>query len=215
MKNISMNSDEFILACWHGDLDAVKQWLATGGELEARSSWSGAGPLIARDPEVFRFLIEAGANPFPDDYGILGLQVWELCEENVNLLLSLGVSAKGECLSKNMEPDTGETPLHAAVGRPDNQWKRLRIVKSLLKHDADPNQAANVGIPSPCFWRNVKVVGETPLHRAGAYASKTIIKKLLDAGGDPKTLDARDETPQSWASRAWRDLDTIKLLEPL
>ena len=48
--------------------------------------------------------------------------------------------------------------------------------------------------------RDCRTKGETPLHRAAAFASDDTIQLLLDAGA---TVDARDvngDTPLGWAS---------------
>jgi hypothetical protein len=50
------------------------------------------------------------------------------------------------------------------------------------------------------FMRDCRTKGETPLHRAAAFASEETIQLLLDAGA---TVDARDvngDTPLGWAS---------------
>jgi len=201
-----MTEDDFILAAWHGDLWAVETYLAEGGALESRSSW-GAGPLIARDPEVFNYLLQRGADPFADYYP-LAAQVWEVCPENVETLLVLGVDPKGPPTGR----ESGETPLHMAVSKPDQQTARLRIVRALPHHGAEPNARAAVGVASECFQRDVKVVGETPIHRAAAYCSLEIVDALINAGADRSLRDARGESAQSWASRHWRDLAFVEHL---
>ena len=202
-----MTEDDFILAAWNGDLWGVEMFLAEGGSLEARSSW-GAGPLIARDPAVFNYLLQRGADPFAE-YRPLLTQVWEVCPDNVETLLSLGVNVHGEPTPAG---DSLETPLHLAVSKPGDQEARLRIVQALLRHGAEPNRRAGTDVVSSCFWRDVRVVGETPLHRAAAYCSHEIIDALLAAGADRGIRDARGESAQSWASRHWRELILVEHL---
>lgn len=96
-------------------------------------------------------------------------------------------------------PDTGETPLHAALcktGRPEFE----RIVKRLLAAGADPNRATKPGVETGSFMRDCRTKGETPLHRAAAFGSEQTIEILLAGGA---VIDARDihgDTPLSWAS---------------
>ena len=207
-----MTEDEFILAAWEGSLEKVEQWLGAGGNIEARSSWSKCGPLIARDPKVFRYLIDQGADPLAD-YAPLGSQVWEVCPDNVELLLELGADPSG--FADTSSPDfTGETALHSACSKPSDQAARLKMIKALIAHGAEVNAKARNGVPTGSFWRDVNVVGETPLHRAAAYCSEEIIDYLLSAGANRSLRDDRGESPQSWASRHWRDKDLVLKLAP-
>jgi hypothetical protein len=204
-----MTDDDFILAARNGDLWAVETFLAEGGDMEARSSW-GQGALVARDPQLFNYLLQRGADPFAD-YFPLATQVWEVCPKNVETLLALGVSAAG---GPAPAYDPPEGPLHMAVSRSDQQPERLRIVQALIRHGANPNRQAKVGVASNCFLKDVQVVGETPLHRAAAYCDAEIVEALLAAGGDTALRDARGESAQSWASRHWREPAFIDRLAP-
>lgn len=99
--------------------------------------------------------------------------------------------------------DTGETPLHSALckaGRPRFQ----RTVRLLLEHGADPNARTIPGVPTESFMRDIRTCGETPLHRAAAYADGEIIDLLLEAGADREARDAHGDSPLTWASRHLR-----------
>ena len=48
--------------------------------------------------------------------------------------------------------------------------------------------------------RDCRTYGETPLHRAAAFASEETIHLLLDAGGKLDAKDINGDTPLSWAS---------------
>ena len=91
---------------------------------------------------------------------------------------------------------------------------RHAVVKLLIEHGAKPNKCTIHGMPTSAFWRDVRTRGETPLHRAAAYASEETIKFLLDAGADKKLRDANGDSPQSWASWHWRPKPLIDLLDP-
>jgi ankyrin repeat protein len=91
---------------------------------------------------------------------------------------------------------------------------RYEIVKLLIAHGVDPNQRTIAGVPTGLFWRDVRTRGETPLHRAAAYASEETVKLLLDHGADKTIRDANGDSPQSWASWHWRPKSLIDLLDP-
>ncbi|MGY8767791.1 MAG: hypothetical protein ACKVH8_05065 [Pirellulales bacterium] len=84
----------------------------------------------------------------------------------------------------------------------------------MLEHGADPNLPTIAGIPTAAYWRDVRTRGETPLHRAAAFASKETIKLLLDSGADKSIRDANNDSPQSWGSWHWRDFEVVELLKP-
>jgi uncharacterized protein len=96
------------------------------------------------------------------------------------------------------ERDTGETPLHAALSshRAGQKW----VVKVLLDGRADPNLATNPSAESGAFMRDVRTRGETPLHRAAAFADEDTVRLLLDAGATIDAKDVNGDSPLSWAS---------------
>jgi len=108
-------------------------------------------------------------------------------------------------------PDTGETSLHNALtkaGRPHY----LFVLRALLENGADVNARTTPGAESDAFMRDVRTVGETPLHRAAAYGDEAMIQLLLDHGADKATRDANGESPISWASRHLRPGSILALL---
>jgi ankyrin repeat protein len=60
--------------------------------------------------------------------------------------------------------------------------------------------------------RDVRTKGETPLHRAAAFADADTIRLLLDAGADRERRDAHGDTPLSWASWHLRPGAVLALL---
>jgi ankyrin repeat protein len=126
---------------------------------------------------------------------------WQLCE----FLLESGADAN------HALPDTGETPLHAALCKRD-QPEFERVVRVLLASGADPNRPARAGAETGAFMRDVRTRGETPLHRAAAFGSEGCIRMLLDAGADPRLRDAHGDSPLSWASWHLRPRPILRLL---
>ena len=113
---------------------------------------------------------------------------WRLCQ----FLLENGADANVR------EPETGETPLHAALS--SHRASQNLVVRVLLHAGADPNIATKAGSETGAFMRDVRNRGETPLHRAAAFASEETIQLLLDAGAQIDAKDANGDSPLSWAS---------------
>jgi uncharacterized protein len=108
-------------------------------------------------------------------------------------------------------PDTGETPLHGALskaGRPHYGY----VVRLLLERGADVNARTIPGRDTEAFMRDVRTKGETPLHRAAAYADGETIALLLESGADREARDAHGDSPLSWASEHLRPGAILALL---
>jgi ankyrin repeat protein len=146
------------------------------------------------DVGTLRFLESRGASlqSLGDNLDLNGAAFhghWQLCE----FLLERGADPNRPM------PDTGETPLHSAVCKPNRPWMN-RVVAVLLAHRADPNLKTTPGIATGAFMRDCRTKGETSLHRAAAFGDEETVRSLLDAGGDRTARDAFGDTPLSWAS---------------
>lgn len=126
---------------------------------------------------------------------------WQLCQ----FLIEKGADPNHRL------PETGETALHAALSRA-NRLTAEAIVHVLLEAGADPGLAASSGIDTGCFMRDVRTRGETPLHRAAAFASEAVIRRLIEAGASREALDAHGDSPLSWASLHLRPAAILRLL---
>lgn len=109
------------------------------------------------------------------------------------------------------DPATGETPLHAALCRA-NRPAHGRIVRALLAAGADVHAATVPGAVLDSFMRDVRARGETPLHRAAAFADAETVAALLAAGADRTVRDAHGDTPLGWASWHLRPDAVLRLL---
>ncbi|MBY0423581.1 MAG: ankyrin repeat domain-containing protein, partial [Parvularculaceae bacterium] len=105
----------------------------------------------------------------------------------------------------------GETALHSALskaGRP----AYFHVVRLLIERGADVNARTTPGAVTGAFMRDVRTKGETPLHRAAAFADEETIAYLLANGADIAAEDAAGDTPLSWASWHLRPGTILRLL---
>ena len=126
---------------------------------------------------------------------------WQLCE----FLLDHGASVARAL------PDTGETPLHAALCS-DDRVRYDPVVRVLLAAGANPNAITLPGAETGGFMRDVRTRGETPLHRAAACGTAQTLQLLLDAGARREARDANGDTPLAWASWHCRPVEVLRLL---
>ncbi len=108
-------------------------------------------------------------------------------------------------------PDTGETPLHAALCK-SGRAEFDDILKILLDAGANPNVATKPDVETGAFMRDVRTKGETPLHRAAAFGSEKAIALLREKGAIIDARDANGDTPLTWASWHLRPRAILRLL---
>lgn len=126
---------------------------------------------------------------------------WKMCD----FLLAHGARADAA------NSETGETPLHNALAKAGRPYL-LYVVRLLVENGADINAKTTAGKESGAFMRDVRTKGETPLHRAAAYADSGIIEYLLANGADREARDAHGDSPLSWASQHLRPGSILSLL---
>jgi ankyrin repeat protein len=196
-------------ACVAGDVDAVQQLLDAGADPDSTDE-HGSGTLLSFHPEVLRRLLAGGADPDR-----------QTNENGATVLAGLAYVHQVECvrmlLEHGADPDrgraaSGETPLHHALAGQGGDSGA--VVRLLLDFGADPDARTIAGVVSHNFWRDVRTRGESPLHRAAAFASAETIGYLLTAGADPALLDANGDTPRAWASWHRRDWEIVAMLDP-
>lgn len=108
-------------------------------------------------------------------------------------------------------PDTNETPLHGALAKAGRPYY-FYAVKLLVEKGADVNAKTLPHIETGAFMRDVRTKGETPLHRAAAYADERTIEFLIQNGADKTAKDAHGDSPLSWASEHLRPGRILALL---
>ena len=126
---------------------------------------------------------------------------WKICDFLIN---------RGADVNYRVS-DTGETPLHNALAKAGRPYYYY-VVRILVEKGADVNAKTIPGRETGAFMRDVRTRGETPLHRAAAYADEKTIRLLIENGADIKNKDAHENTPLSWASEHLRPGKILGLL---
>jgi len=114
---------------------------------------------------------------------------WQLCQ----FLIEHGADVN------HHQPDTGETPLHAALCTA-NRLAHDLVMEVLLAHGANPNCVTKASAETGSFMRDCRTKAETPLHRAAAFGTEETIQLLLDAGASVDAKDMNGDSPLTWAS---------------
>jgi uncharacterized protein len=180
-----------------GRTDLVFEYLAEG---HAAHSVDADGVSLIQwcayygDVSAIKFLLANGEslNALGNNYGLDAACFhghWRLCQ----FLLERGADANRPL------PDTGETPLHAALCTTTRLAHNL-VMKVLLANGANPNCATKGNVETGGFMRDVRTKGEMPLHRAAAFGDEEAIQMLLDAGAVIDAKDMNGDSPLSWAS---------------
>lgn len=191
-----------------GRTDLVFDWIAAGGDPAA--TYDGASLLgwcsYYGDVSAIRLLQQNGASlhelgPEFDLNGAAYHGHWRLCE----YLIEQGANPNSTL------PDTGETPLHAALCG-FCSLDAERVVEVLLRASANVHAATIPNVETGGFMRDVRTRGETPLHRAAAYGTAAVIEMLIAAGAAIDARDAAGDSPLTWASWALRDATILHLL---
>jgi len=185
------------------DLLRLRGWrnLLNGGEIKPLQ-WF----VYYNDVTALKAVLEAGGDLTSLDLDReLGHAAFFGHWKVVDFLLAHGASPKAAL------PDTGETPLHAALSKAGRPYF-LRVVKLLVENGADVNARTVPGRETGAFMRDVRTKGETPLHRAAAYADAETIGYLISKGADREARDASGDSPLTWASEHLRPGAILALL---
>ncbi len=126
---------------------------------------------------------------------------WKVCDFLIN---------QGADVNYQVEK-TKETPLHNALTKAGRPYY-FYVVKLLVEKGANINATTAPGIETGAFMRDVRTKGETPLHRAAAYADETTISFLIENGADKRARDVNGDSPLSWASEHLRPGRILSLL---
>ncbi len=180
-----------------GQTDLVFDYLAAGHTANATDS---TGVSLIKwcayygDVSAIRFLLAKGESlkALGQNLDLNGAAFhghWQLCQ----FLIENGADANHPL------PDTGETPLHAALCKA-NSPAHHHVVRVLLIGGANPNCVSKEGAETDGFMRDCRTKAETPLHRAAAFSSEETIQLLLDAGARIEAKDMNGDSALTWAS---------------
>lgn len=201
--------DQFKDAAWNGDFDLVRKYVEAGGDVNACAS-NGVSALVTFDTAILEYLFQHGADPaiiWTDGNPAICFHAWEVSVESLKWFLDKDVSPN---LGHRY---TGENCLHSLTAKPTEPERRLEAICLLVERGAEVNARTGDGVITGNFMRDVRVVGETALHRAAAYQPQEIIEFLLAQGADKNLKDHRGESALSWASRHWRPREILQLLQ--
>jgi ankyrin repeat protein len=181
----------------NGRTDLVFDYLSEGHAVN--SADPNGVPLIKwcayyGDVSAIRFLLANGESleALGRDLGLNAAAFhghWRLCQ----FLIENGADVN------RAHPDTGETPLHAALCKTKSITHDL-VIKVLVANGADPNWVTKESVETGGFMRDCRTKGETPLHRAAAFGTEDTIQLLLDAGAKIDAKDMNGDSPLTWAS---------------
>lgn len=201
------NSTELRWAAFEGDRAKVRELIEAGADPNSTGD-CGSGTLLNFHPEVTAYLLANGATPDT-----------QVNEFGASVLAGLCYVNQFECvkllLENGADPNLGrkesqETPLHHGISNDAS----TELIALLIEHKADVNAKTLPGVYSFNFHGDTPTRGETPLHRAAAYASLETVKLLLDSGADRNTADANGNTPYHWAGWHRRTKELVQLLAP-
>jgi ankyrin repeat protein len=192
-----------------GRTDRVFEYLAAG---HAAKSTDPNGVSLIKwcayygDVSAIRFLIANGESlaSLGDNLDLNGAAFhghWRLCQFLIE---------KGADVNLPL-PDTGESPLHAALCKA-NSPAHHQVIKVLLAAGANPNCVTKPGVETGGFMRDCRTKAETPLHRAAAFGTEETIQLLLDAGAKIDAKDVNGDSPLTWASWHLRSGSIVKRL---
>ncbi len=192
-----------------GRTDLVFDYLAAG---HAATSADNDGTRLIQwcayygDVSAIRFLLANGESiqSLGDNLDLNGAAFhghWRLCQFLIE---------QGADVNKPL-PDTGESPLHAALCTA-NRLSHDLVLKVLLGNGANPNCATKPSVETGGFMRDCRTKGETPLHRAAAFGTEATIQMLLDAAANIEAKDMNGDTPLSWASWYLRPDSILRML---
>jgi uncharacterized protein len=200
-------SEGLMRAVWAGDIELVRSLVEAGADVNATDEYS-SGTLLNFDPSITAYLLSKGADPNT-----------QTNENGASVLAGLCYVNQTECvrllLAHGANPNRGrdesmETPLHHAfAGGAD-----IEVIRLLLDRGADVNAKTLPGVCSYNFYGSTPTRGETPLHRAAAFASMEIVQLLLQAGADRAVRDVNGESPHVWAGWYRREKELVERLEP-
>ncbi len=215
--SVNGNSQGLFDAVRSGNIERTKALLSDPSLVNIRDAATGRTPLheaiAARNVEIVRLLLEAGANPTtPDDKGVRPFDLGIAMGDRAIVTLLVGARLK-----------TPKQQAHQAPSRPSTLYDvvlrgKADYVRMLLDMRADPNQRAPDGstpLDAASLKGNVQIVelllargaavdirarsGSTALHDAALGGNAKVAEILLAHGADLEARDSDGLTPLFYA----------------
>lgn len=205
MENLNQ---QMLDAAIQKDLQLVEKLVAEGADINYNDRWGNCAIFSAAwdgDIEALDLFYRLGAALYLGDKNLL-----------CNAAFNAQVASVKWFIEKGQDPDytleTGENALHYTISQTNKMNERTEIVRMLVKAGTDVNKKTVPRKETLCFMRDAFLKGETPLHRAAAYADEDLIKILLESGANPSAKDVNGDTPISWGSWHLRPSNILGLL---
>lgn len=178
---------QLIEAAGHGDVPAVKHWLAQGANVQARDDHGWTALMAAthgNHPDAAALLIAAGSDVNARDHLKDTPYLFAGAEGRLEIL-RLTLKAGAELKSTNRFGGTALIPA-AEKGHIEN-------VRELLKTSIDVNHVNNLG------WTALM---EASMKKKRGPVHTEIVRLLLAAGANPNLPDHKGVTPLAHAEQA-------------
>jgi ankyrin repeat protein len=208
MENLDQ---QMLTAAQQNDLGAVKSLVAQGADINYNDKWGNSAIFSAAwegNIEALDLFYSLGANIKLGESDLLMNAAYNAKVNSVKWMIEKGADV-------NHTLKNGENALHYTISNTNHMPERTEIVKILIDAGIDIHKKTIAGQETLCFMRDAFLKGETPLHRAAAYANEAIIKLLIEAGADPSVKDVNGDTPISWGSWHLRPNSILGLFRPL
>jgi ankyrin repeat protein len=172
-----------MFAAQRGDLEASRMLLDAGANINDIASEDGSALIVATmsgHDDLVRFLLDKGADPnLTNRYGVTAL--------HYAIIRGLALAAGVQWFASASE-----------LYRPN----RPELVKLLLAHAANPNAKLLERPPLPGVRNlvNITVAGATPLMLAAASYDVEIMRILVAAGADPRSVTKEQSNALLFAS---------------
>lgn len=199
---------QLLTAAQQNDLETVKRLAAQGADINYNDRWGNSAIFTAAwegNTKALELFYSLGANIKLGESDLLMNAGYNAQTESVKWLIGKGADV-------NHTLKNGENALHYTISNTDKMTGRTEIVRLLINAGTDVHKKTIAGQETICFMRDAILKGETPLHRAAAYAGEEIVKLLLEAGADPSVKDVNGDTPISWGSWHLRPSSVLGLL---
>jgi ankyrin repeat protein len=187
-NGLAQEPDALLQSVMRNDIEAVRELLATGADIDQRNTYGHTPLIIALNydyPELARLLISEGAdiNIRGEDGATALIAAAGNSQELTELLLS-----KGADVQARMANGTGA--FTQCINGILMERVPLALAETLLLHGADVDESPTAG----------EIQGYTPLMTAARNNHEALVRFLIEKGADVSAQAADGSTPLSLAT---------------